>query len=139
MLSCGIGCRLSNWFEAGPPGYTGSIYTGAVPLVNGANQVGLALNVDGAAVSTLILRKGEYFSVNGELKIMTANATTNGSGQAALNFEPPLQAPPPDNTALVLAAPKCKFRLVNPEAVSRIRPPVLHSITVDCTEAKYAS
>ena len=48
------------------------------------------------ANGTLVARAGEYFTINNELKILTADATISGPsggyGLATLNFQPPLRA-----------------------------------------------
>ena len=73
------------------------------PLVNGASQTGSSLVIDGAAASvTNWLYAGDYFTVNGEFKMVTANVTTNGSGQATINFKPALRSAPADNAAILL-------------------------------------
>lgn len=86
------------------------------PLVNGANQTGNSLVIDGATFSVANwLLAGTHFEVNGEYKILTENATTNGSGQTTLYFEPPLRESPPDNTPITLTAPKCRMILASNE------------------------
>jgi hypothetical protein len=44
---------------------------------------------------------------------MTADATSNGSGVATLNFAPPLRAAPADNAAITVTNPRCTMRLVD--------------------------
>lgn len=126
--------RISNYFKATPPGYKGAAYNATTLQVNGANQVGMVLNLKGAQNNTLILKVGEYFEVNGELKIVTSNVTSNGSGLAVVNFEPPLRNAPPDSSNLNLQTPKAKFRLANPQASWAVGPKMFHSISLDCVE-----
>lgn len=93
---------------------------GGTPLVDGASQTGNALTVDGLSTSvTNWIRRGDYFSVdvNGEheLKIATADASSDGTGDITLNFEPRLRASPLDNAAIyvqdgVLSRPQGVFQ-----------------------------
>ena len=83
------------------------------PLVAGAGQTGSSLATDAWGNSQKVLAAGDYFEVNGELKIMTADATTNGSGQVTLNFAPPLRSAPADNAAITVTNPRCIMRLVD--------------------------
>lgn len=83
------------------------------PLVNGAAQTGSSLITDGWGVSQKVLAAGDYFEVNGEFKIVTADVTSNGSGQATISFAPPLRASPADNAAITVTSPKCTMRLID--------------------------
>ena len=75
---------------------------GGTPLVVGGGQTGSTLNIDGCSNTvTNWIRKGDYFSVevNGEheLKMATADASSNGTGQVTLTFEPRLRFSPLTN------------------------------------------
>lgn len=77
---------------------------GGTPLVAGANQVGTSITVDGASNTiTNWIRSGDRFQVGNELKICTADANSNGSGQVTINFAPRLRTSPADNSAIVTA------------------------------------
>jgi hypothetical protein len=125
---------MENWFEATPPGYSGTIYTGAAPTVSGGSQVGTSLNIAGATPSTVVFRAGEYFTVNGELKIVTENCTSNGSGAATVKFQPALRESPSNGATLTINQPKAKFRLVDPRANWQIVPGKFYLITVNAVE-----
>lgn len=87
---------------------------GGTPLVNGANQTGSTLTIDGCTANIVgWLKAGDYFSVNGELKMLTQDATTNGSGQTTLNFKPALRNSPTDNAAIVTDRPTCTMILTD--------------------------
>lgn len=98
---------------------------GGTPLVAGAGQSGMTLNIDGATPSvTDWIMFGDYFSVtvNGipELKMATSNASSNGSGAVVLSFQPRLRASPADNATIqvedgVLATPRGIFVLESAE------------------------
>lgn len=75
---------------------------GSTPLVNGATQTGSSLTTDGWAHSTLVLKAGDYFAVNGELKRVTSDTTSDSSGNATINFKPALRSSPADNAPLTV-------------------------------------
>lgn len=126
--------RFSNHFVAGPPGYPGAAYTATTLQVDGTGQLGTALNIKNGAASTTVLRAGEYFSVNGELKIVVTDCVTNGSGLGTIQFEPPLRASPANSANLNIATPTAKFRLVAPQTQWRIEPGRFYIFTVDAVE-----
>lgn len=86
---------------------------GGTPLVKGASQTGTSLLIDGCTPSVLFLRAADVFSVNGEMKRLTADATANGSGEVTLNFEPYLRSSPADNAAITVTRPTCTMILTD--------------------------
>ncbi len=91
------------------------------PLVKGAGQSGATLAIDGCSVGTT-LKKGDFFGVNGELKMVVADATANGSGEMSVTFEPPLRASPADNAAITTTRPTALFMLESDESMWTTRP-----------------
>ena len=95
----------------------------ATALVNGAGQLGLVLNIDGLPNSTAILPAGALVSValpggsDEQAFTLTAAATSNGSGQAALALNQPLRASPADNAVVRLHWPRAVMR-VGPDALN---------------------
>lgn len=83
------------------------------PRVNGDDQVGSSLITDGWTNSTLVLKAGDYFTVNSEYKMVTADVTSNGSGQATISFKPNLRSSPADNDNVVVTNPTCIMRLLD--------------------------
>lgn len=98
---------------------------GGTPLVAGASQTGSSIDLDGCSLSvTNWIRKGDYFSidVNGEheLKMATADASSDGAGLITVAFEPRLRFSPLDNAVVyvedgVLSKPQGVFVLTNAE------------------------
>lgn len=86
------------------------IWTGT-PKVNGANQYGNILNVDGFPASTKVALAGDRFSVSHRMHELIADATTHASGQVQLKFEPEIINSPADNDPLIHATPYSKFFL----------------------------
>ena len=104
----------ANTFYGYDPAATTPLGTGSgTPLVNGASQTGGSLITDGWSVSQVVLKAGDYFSVNDELKLVTADVTSDGSGNATLSFAPNLRASPADNAPLTLNTPTCIMRLID--------------------------
>lgn len=78
---------------------------GGTPVVDGASQTGSALNVRGADISTTGWAKsGDFFYYNAggksELKQVTADADSDGSGDVTLAIIPPIRTSPSDAAAL---------------------------------------
>jgi hypothetical protein len=75
------------------------------PLVKGAGQTGRTVNTDGwTATQTGILLMGDFIKFNGQDKVymVTADANSDGSGNATLTIEPALMASPADNEPIVV-------------------------------------
>ena len=85
------------------------------PLVKGAGQTGKSLTTDGwTATQTGVLLRGDYFSVGTEYKKVTdVTVKSNGSGNATINFVPPLRAAPSDNAALTVTGALVTMKLTN--------------------------
>ncbi len=110
-----LGGRSGRFYAYDPDRRTPAGAVGGTPLVNGGNQSGNQLIIDGCSNNiTGWLKAGDYFEVNGEYKCMTANADTDGSGNTTLNFFPQLRSSPPDNGAITTTNPKCLMMLDNP-------------------------
>lgn len=86
---------------------------GGSPLVAGAAQSGRVLNVDGGPISTAgWLLAGDMIGVGGYLYMLTADATTDGTGAAALTIAPGLRGSPANDAPLTLVRPTARFILV---------------------------
>ena len=106
--------------EIGDQAYTGARGAlGGTPLVNGASQTGTSLITDGWPFSTLVLRAGDLISfsngTNSELKMVTTDAVSNGSGQLTISISPEIHTSPTDNVAIETAAPVGTFLLAAKE------------------------
>ena len=111
------------------------------PLVSGAGQTGRSLVTSGWTHSTpLILRIGDYFSVatasGPELKIITADAASDSSGNATLAFEPPLRNSPANGAAITTTNPVCPMRFVdNSQGETAFVNPRYESSTIELVES----
>lgn len=114
---------------------------GGTPLVNGASQTGNTLNVDGWSASvTDILKAGDYIQFTNadggrELKMITADVSSNGSGETALEVYPAIRVSPADNAAITVTGATCQMMLNSDAADWALRRPMLNTITIDAIEA----
>ena len=103
------------------------------PLVKGASPTGTTLAIDGCTAAATLLA-GDYFAVNGELKMVVADAAADGSGNMTLTFEPPLRASPADNAPLTLVQPTATFMLLSDESKWNTQPGRFSSFPIDAIE-----
>jgi len=82
------------------------------PLVNGANQTGSTIITADWGHSITALKAGDMFSF-GELKMATADAITDSSGNVTISFQPPIRTSPADNTPIVTYKPTCTMILTD--------------------------
>lgn len=75
---------------------------GGTPLVNGGAQSGSSLVSDGWSINSAVLLKGDFIEIDNDKKVyqITADVTSNGSGQATLSIYPPLRKVPSDNATI---------------------------------------
>lgn len=108
-----------------------------VPVVSGAGQAGGTLNTSGWTPSvTGILKAGDYFQVGQELKILTANANSDGSGNATLTFESPLRAAPANGASIITTRASAIFMLKDDQQDQfQVAPGQWSSITIEGVEA----
>lgn len=107
--------------------------TGATATVNGASQVGTTLNINCAA--NRVFAAGDFFSVNGEMKMITASTLANSSGQATLSFSPMLRASPISGSNVVFTQPTALMMLGQDEyAITRVPGPLYENISISLIE-----
>jgi hypothetical protein len=132
---------LTLWDDSNIDLFDGSLLTvtsgwssGGPPVVDGSGQLGRRLFVKGLANNELILRAGDYFTVQNELKIVTQDIYSTGSGGAEFVFEPALRNSPADETHVEIAWPHAVFRLLQPVGGWQ-HVPLFHLITINAVEA----
>lgn len=108
--------------------------TGAAATVAGANQTGSVLAL--ACAANRVFNAGDYFTVNGEMKIVTATTVANGSGAVSLPFAPMLRASPSNGATVTFTNPTCLMMLAQDEfAMPRISGPRYDPISLPLIEA----
>lgn len=106
------------------------------PLVDGANQTGTELHSKGWAAGTVVLRQGDYITVNDELKMVTADVSSASNGTALIPFAPMLRSSPPSNAVIEVANPYGIFKLKdNQQGAGNRVPGVFTSYTLEFEEA----
>jgi hypothetical protein len=100
------------------PDYSGPANGSATNgLVKGAAQTGLTLLGDGFAINqTPHLEGGEFFQVENQVYQTTADAETDGSGNATLEHVPEIRTSHADNAVINVLTPKVLMRAVNASA-----------------------
>ena len=127
--------QAGRFYLVPPSNVRAGIGTGT-PLVNGANQTGSSIITDGwTASQTGIVCAGDYINVGTELKMVTADANSNGSGQATIYFTPPIRVSPADNSAIVTVNPTVIMALKDgKQARWQSQPTPIYNLTLACEE-----
>lgn len=107
---------------------------GGTPVVAGAAQVGKTLVTSGWTPSTTVLKAGDFFGAGGELKMITADAVSDSSGNATLAFGPALRASPASGSVVVTNRPTAVFRLSADTQKWTSQPGKIGSVQIDCIE-----
>ena len=115
-------------FDANHRSPSGTI-AGSTLLVNGASQTGTSLILDGAQASTTVLKAGDFFSVNSELKMVTVDATSDGAGDVTVNFVPGLRSSPSDNAVITTTNPVCTMKLTGDSTTYSINTAGIYGIS----------
>lgn len=124
-------------FRLTPPDYKRvgtALGTGAI---NGADQTGNTLITDGwDAGQPLLFAAGDYIEVNGELKMIVEDVSSDGTGNAILTFSPSLRSSPLDDTLITTEDPKVTMMLTTDDQSEwNISSPVIYAMSISCIEA----
>lgn len=106
----------------------------ATPLINGASQTGRSLNTDGWPNSTTILYAGQFVTIGDQLLQLTADVTSNGSGQATISFEPAIRVSPADNAAIEFKNPYALMYFLEDPGYS-VEPGLVYSMSFNLRES----
>ena len=103
-------------------------------LVDGASQTGSSIDLDGATASvTNFFKAGDYLSFNNELHMVTADASSDASGDITVNIAPPIRKPTDDNDAVQIFSPFGVFMMTNTPRWST-ESTYISSITIEAIE-----
>ncbi|WP_238149163.1 hypothetical protein [Arsenophonus endosymbiont of Aleurodicus floccissimus] len=84
------------------------------------------------------MRKGDYLTVNNELKMVTDNVTSDVDGNAAIPISPMLRYTPKINDKIETRSPFGIFKLTsNEQGNFQSRPSMFSSVTLEFEEALY--
>jgi hypothetical protein len=74
------------------------------PVVDGDSQTGTSLDTTGWAPNETVLRKADYVQIGDtdELKMVTQDIISDGSGNATLVYEPPIRTSPLDQSNIIV-------------------------------------
>ena len=118
--------------------------------INGASQTGATIAVDGFPASTSnVFRTGDYIAYDTtagrELKMITADATSNSSGEATLSIAPNIRTSPADNAVVSYRTTSanglsntdltCIVRLEEDQSAWNVAPPLIGTISFTFIEA----
>lgn len=118
------------------PGFRRAGIGTGTPVVKGAGQTGSTIITDGWTINqTGVVAAGDYFNIGTELKMATADANSDGSGNATISFTPPLRVSPADNSAIVVTNPKVIMCLADgKQARWQVAPTPIFALTLACVE-----
>ena len=113
---------------------------GGTPLVNGADQTGGTLSIDGCTASqTGWLKAGDYIQLgtagSATLHKVLADADSNGSGEVDLDIWPYIRTAPSDNANVVVTNTVGRFRLASNEQNWNINEASIYGLTFGGVEA----
>lgn len=105
-------------------------------IVSGAGQSGITLSTSGWAINQpLLFAIGDYFEVNGELKMITEDISSDASGNATLKFAPKLRASPANAEPIEVEDPRAYMMLEGDgEAMWRVSSPIIYGLTISAVE-----
>jgi len=107
------------------------------PVVDGADQTGRSIDTKGwTASQSGILKAGDFIKFNGSAKVymVTADADSDGSGNATLSIEPALVTSPGDEEALVVEDVPFTCAFASDIAETSVSPPLLFSFQISMVE-----
>lgn len=130
----------SGTFLLGDPLATSPIGNGGgTPLVQGADQTGSTLVIDGCTASqSTYLAAGDYIQLgsgaSSQLYKVTQTASSDIAGNATLEIWPELRSSPADNATITVDAPKGLFRLSTNEVNWSINEASVFGVTFPAVE-----
>lgn len=122
-------------FKAGPQQASSPKGTGGgSPTVDSVNSAQDEITSSGWDASETVLEPGDYIEVNGELKRCLDTVSSDGSGNATFDVEPPFRADPSSNS-IITSSPQTTWRLVENTASWTVRVNTYTSIVFEAVES----
>lgn len=132
--------QLGTFTLGDPTGATPRGSAGGTPVVNGADQVGGTLAIDGCTASqTGWLKAGDYIQLGSgttaTLHKVLQDANSDGSGNVSLDIWPYIRSAPTDGSIVVTSNTVGKFRLASNEQNWSINEASIYGMTFGAVEA----
>jgi hypothetical protein len=126
----------ANRFYYTPPDLENEGTAGDTGEVDGAGQTGVTLDTNlWPADQELLFAAGDYFEVNGELKIITEDIASDASGNAELKFAPKLRTSPANAEPIEVDDPRALMMLENDSQASwQATAPVVYGLSLSAVE-----
>jgi len=123
-----------------PVGCTPRGSAGGTPRVNGSNQTGDTLNIDGCTASqTSWIKAGDYIQIGlasaASLHKVLVDANSESSTEAMLDIWPNINVAPADNDLVYTSNTYGVWRLANNESNWSINEIAIYGLTFGCTQA----
>ncbi len=120
-----------------PRGSAGT--TAGTPVVNGADQTGSSLSIDGLPTSvTGYLKAGDYIQLGAgstaSLYKVVTDVDTNSSGEATLDLWPNIVTAPSDNAVVIVTSATGRWRLNSGQQDWSINSASVYGITFACVQ-----
>jgi len=132
--------RFGTFTMGDPLGCTPRGVATGTPLVNGANQTGQDLAIDGCTINvTGWLKAGDFIQLGSgftaTLHKVLADADTNGSGETTLTLWPHVRTAPADNAAVTVSNTVGRWRLASNETAWSVNEAAIYGISFSAMEA----
>lgn len=128
-----------NTFRLPVPGHPGPLtgYSGPQGITSAlAAARAKSITTSGWTANAALLKRGDYFTVNDELKVCTAQVSANGAGAATISFEPGLRKPLAAAQTVKVYDPHIYLAAQRDDAAEwSLEHPVQHSIKLTAIEA----
>jgi len=111
----------------------GTVSTSGV-TVNGATAVNATSVTFAAAGAIKTLLAGDYFQVGAEMKMVVADAASDGLGAMTVTFEPPARLIFAHAAAVTFLNPTVKMMLKSADIKWSFKQAQLHGFSIDCVE-----
>lgn len=112
----------------------------SITNVNGVHSVGAySVTIENATPSTLIFKVGDYIQFGSgatqKLHMVTADCTSNGTGQATVEIEPPLKSALADDSSIIYTNAQAIMRMDSNDLTWNADKVSLYGISFSCSEA----
>lgn len=128
-----------NSFRLPVPGYyrpSTGYNNGNPELLTAAAARATSISVHTIAPNLPFLNEGDYFTINDELKMVTASVASNNDGRAVVNFKPALRKPAGGSTKVIIINPTVLMTAEGDDVASwGIGPPTRQSGKFNAVEA----